>query len=139
MTVRRRALLLLAASAGASSLAADYRDPIQIVLQWRNDALGTSDTHRISTILEQTAGRLYQFERHDISAGTINFFLMAQDTEPAIRHVIRLYNEGRFVPGLRIAVAENYNFLRTDWTYRPVFPPDLKTFNLLEPGHWPSD
>lgn len=139
MTARRGLLLALAVLTLAPARAADYRDPIQIVLQWRNDALGTSDTHRISGILEQTAGRLYDFDRHDISAGTINFFLLAQDTAPAIRHVLRLYAEGRLVPGLRIAVAENYNFLRTDWSYRPVFPPDLQTFNLLEPGHWPSD
>lgn len=139
MTARLGLLLALAALPFAPAHTADYRDPIQIVLQWRNDALGTSDTHRISAVLEQTAGRLYQFDQHNISAGTVNFFLSAQDTGPAIRHVVRLYEEGRLVPGLRIAVAENYNFLRTDWTYRAVFPPDLETFNLLEPGHWPSD
>jgi hypothetical protein len=81
--------------------------------------------------LERNAGGDYLVDGHDFGSGTANVFLYASDPDGAVRRVIELHDQGRLRSGMRIGVAENYNADRTDWTYRPAFPPGLETFNLF--------
>jgi hypothetical protein len=73
----------------------------------------------------------YWDDGNDIGSGTFNVYLYAHEPDRAVRHIVALYRDGNLMPGMRIAVAHYANAARTDWVYRPVFPPGLRTFELM--------
>jgi hypothetical protein len=109
-----------------------------IVVQWPEEEFGPSvfsvvKIYRLEDFLTKHAGGLYEVDGHDIGSGTVNIFLFAPDAdaEAAVRRVIDLYQQGRLRLGMRVGVAQEYNADRTDWTYRPAYPPDLRRFDLM--------
>jgi hypothetical protein len=103
----------------------------QIVLQWPQAEVGLWRLWWLEHRLERGAGGEYRVDGHDIGSGTSNIFLYASDPDRAVRRIIDLYDPGRLRQGMRIGVAENYNANRTNWTYRPAFPPGLESFDLM--------
>jgi hypothetical protein len=112
--------------------------PISVVVQWPEE--GNSfwqlqwrlwQTWRSEDRLENGANGLYEVDGHDIGSGTVNIFLFTYDPDATVRRVVALHEEGRLPAGFKIAVAE-YNHDRTDWTYKPAYPPGLERFQLME-------
>lgn len=116
----------------------------QIVVQWLDDTKAPitappsaisllnkmTSSFSLERVLETNSNNLYWVDGDDIGSGTYNIYLFARDPEAAVRRVIELFEDGRLRPGMRIGVAE-YNAERTDWTYRPAFPPGLDNFNIM--------
>lgn len=66
---------------------------------------------------------------NDIGSGTFNVFLYTADVDATVRLLAHLQDRGRLPEGMRIGVAEYTNPERTDWTYRPVYPEGLTSFD----------
>lgn len=73
---------------------------------------------------------------HDLGGGTANIFLYTDDdnVDATVQAVVSLLEEEKLPTGMQIGIADYMNNERTDWTYRPAFPPELEHFSITYPG-----
>jgi hypothetical protein len=116
----------------------------QIVVQWLDEtsipqdgSLSAADlltqlsgNFRLESTLENESQGLYEVDGNDIGSGTYNIFLYAVDPDLAVQRVIKIFENGRLRPGIRIGVAQYTNEDRTDWVYRAAYPPELENFEI---------
>ena len=117
----------------AGSRAADVlSNQTQIVAQWSDDA----DFDFLAAIAERlitSARDTYEVDGHDVGSGTFNVFIYADDAkvDAAIALVIQLCKEGVIPPEMKLGVAVYQDVERTEWTFRPEYPPSLSEFELM--------
>jgi hypothetical protein len=80
--------------------------------------------------LDRASGDLYFEDGNDIGGGTFNVYLYTQRIDATVQKIIELERLGRIPAGARIGVAQYSNAQRTDWTYKPVWPAGLKSFDI---------
>ncbi len=101
----------------------------QIVAQW-------TDAPCLDALIpiEEEDG-IFEVDGHDIGSGTSNVFIYAEDAkvDSAVRHIIDMVERGKIPEGMKLAVAQYLDAERTDWTFKPVYPADLKSFAILGP------
>lgn len=83
--------------------------------------------------IEQACGDLCLVDGHDLGSGTANVFLYApdEDVDRAVARVADLVHAGRLPKEVRIGVAEYLDPERTEWKFRPAFPPGLGFFDIV--------
>lgn len=106
----------------------------QIVAQW-TDAPGLDALIPIEDVLIEEEDGIFEVDGHDIGSGTFNVFIYAEDAkvDSAVRHIIDMVERGKIPEGMKLAVAQYLDAERTDWTFKPVYPADLKSFAILGP------
>ena len=109
---------------------------IQIVVQWLDDSPPNSSTRAdpLLDLLHAQSQDLYVVDSFDVGGGTMNVFLYAEEPEPAVARVIRLFEEGLLPNGMRIGIAETQADDPARRRYRPAYPPDLDNFQLIYAG-----
>lgn len=120
-------------SAVTSSAAGDT----QVVVQWPmsgEDGMSLSDVITAKDEIAKALGRSHFVDGFDYGSGTANVFVYTHDDSvlSAVAKVIELVQKKRIPDGVRIARAEYKNDERTDWDYRPIYPPGLDSFTLME-------
>jgi hypothetical protein len=129
--------IVSAAFTGADSMRPS--DPIpteprtQIVVQWMIDATGDISLGQVWTLedtLEAESDGRFEVDGHDFGSGTANVFLFSTDPDRAVERIVQIFQSGLLRPGMRIGVAQYTNPERTDWTYRPTYPPGLDRFDI---------
>lgn len=108
----------------------------QIVVQWFDNSPPDSSTRAdpLLDLLYMRSGDLYVVDSFDLGGGTMNVFLYADDPGPAVMRVIQLSEEGLLPMGMRIGVAETRGGDQATRHYRPVYPANLKDFQLIYAG-----
>jgi hypothetical protein len=130
--------ILTAIFAGSGSGRSEESGPqtprTQIVVQWLVDDtaadLGLLGIYSLEDTLEDESQNLFEVDGHDFGSGTANVFLYARDPEAAVGNIVRIFRGGKLRPGMRIGVAQYTNPERTDWIYRPAYPPGLDRFEI---------
>lgn len=84
------------------------------------------DIEALEALLEDEAQDLYWVDDHDFGAGTLNIFLYTKEEKAVLEQIIPLAESGRLPKGLRIGTPDEESE-----RYRPLYPPDLKKFDLL--------
>lgn len=104
----------------------------QIVAQWSDEA-DFADLIAIEDRLERYADGSYDVDGHDIGSGQFNVFMYADDRkiDVAIARIIQLFQDGKLAPGMKLGVAVYVDLTRTDWSFKPVFPPGLREFEVI--------
>jgi hypothetical protein len=104
----------------------------QIVAQW-SDKADFDALIVIEDVLEGSSENIYEVDGHDIGSGKFNVFMYAKDrdVEAAVAHIVQVYKANGLAPGMKLGVAVYLDKKRTDWTFKPVYPPDLKSFELM--------
>jgi len=101
----------------------------QIVVQW-DDTQAQHLVH-LQTAFDHEAETLgYISDGNDIGGGVINFYLYTDTSHvnDLIPKLVALQNQGTLPAGMRIGVAVYKDSSRKDWTYRPAYPAQLKSF-----------
>jgi hypothetical protein len=101
----------------------------QIVVQW----VRAVDLMRVQGALDDDAAKAgYDSDGNDVGGGTENFYLYADDAaaDGVVHRLIGLQTRKQLPEGMRIGVAVYKDANRKDWTYRPAYPADLKTFDI---------
>jgi hypothetical protein len=70
------------------------------------------------------------FDGNDIGGGTYNLYLYTRDVHSTVTLLVDLEETHRIPPHLRIGVARYADRERKNWTYDPVYPQGLKTFDI---------
>lgn len=120
-------------SAVTSAVAGDT----QIVVQWPMSGPHAMSLDGVITAKNEIAkalGRAHFVDGFDYGSGTANVFVYSEDdrVQAAVEQIIGLVHKKRIPQGVRIARAEYSNSERTDWEYRPVYPPGMDTFALMD-------
>ena len=110
----------------------------QIVVQWLIDKhrsaataeLDLQDIWSAEDTLDAESAGLFEVDGHDSGAGTANVFLFAAEPEAAVARIVGIFEKGQLRAGMRIGVAQYTNPERTDWVYRPAYPPGLEQFRI---------
>jgi hypothetical protein len=110
----------------------------QIVLQWIDNKQGSIDLqkiHQMEDDLEKASGGKYFVDGHDIGSGTLNIFLYAEDAmvDSTIVFVVHLFEQGKLPKGMRLGRAIYDDEKRTNWHFQPVYPPNLRAFDIAYP------
>ena len=113
---------------------ADEPPGTQIVVQWLDDSPLDSSVRAdpLLALLDARSQGLYVVDSFDLGGGTMNIFLYSDDPERAARRVIEMLQQGVLPQGMRIGIA-NSTGDQASRTYRPVYPADLKIFQLIYP------
>ncbi len=101
----------------------------QIIVQW-DDSQAQHLMH-LQTVFDDQAGKLgYESDGNDVGGGVINFYLYTDDTsvQSLIPQLVALQNQGALPLGMRIGTAVYKDAKRKNWTYRPAYPAQLKSF-----------
>jgi len=106
----------------------------QIVAQWPDNA-DLDALFAIEEAIIEAEGDLFEVDGHDVGSGTFNVFIYADDgaVDSVVIKLIQLHDDGKIPRGMKLGVANYSDAERTDWTFRPVYPAGLKTFELMEP------
>ena len=81
--------------------------------------------------MDRESAGLFEVDGHDIGKSAANVVLFAADPDAAITRIVEIFECGLLREGMRIGVAQYTNAARTDWTYRPMFPPSLEDFEVV--------
>jgi len=81
--------------------------------------------------IENACSDVCFLDGNDIGSGTYNVYLYTRNVSETVSRMVRLQAAGKLTPGMRIAVAEYKDKQHRDWSYRPVYPPGLKSFALI--------
>lgn len=111
----------------------------QIVLQWLDtaqDSIGSLQLFSMEDALKNASSGAFLVDGHDRGSGTTNVFLLAEDAKVnmAITTAIRVFEQGKLPPGMRIGRAIYADEQRRDWHYQPVYPPGLRDFQIMYNG-----
>ncbi len=104
----------------------------QIVAQW-SSAPGLEALFLVEDALIDAEGDLFVVDGHDIGLGKFNVFIYADDAsvEGAVRRIVRMAESGQLPAGMKLGVAQYIDAARTDWTFRPVYPAGLPSFDIM--------
>lgn len=121
-----------AASQPQQEVAPVERKTTQIVAQW-SDKAGLESLMTVEDTIADAGDGLYDVDGNDIGSGTFNVFIYAADADvaSAVARIVKLHDGGVLPPGMKIGVAQYKDAERKDWTFKPVFPADLKSFDLM--------
>ncbi len=80
--------------------------------------------------METESNGLYFVDGNDVGGGTMNIFIYADDERVAsvVSKLVTMHDQ--LPGGMRIGVAEYKDAKRKDWTFRPVYPRELKHFDI---------
>ena len=67
---------------------------------------------------------------NDIGGGTYNLYLYTQDVRSTVKLLVDLEDAHRIPPNLRIGVARYADREHKNWTYDPVYPQGLQSFDI---------
>jgi hypothetical protein len=104
----------------------------QIIAQW-SDAAGLDELFVIEDTIIEAAGDLFEVDGHDVGSGTFNVFIYADDgaVDATVAKLIQLREKDKVPNSMKIGVAQYTNAERSDWTFKPVYPAGLKSFELM--------
>jgi hypothetical protein len=103
----------------------------QIVAQWP-DGAPLEKLFAIEDAIENAASDIADIDGHDVGSGTFNVFLYTDDStiDATVARLVKLVEGGKVPPGMKVGVAQYTNAARTDWTFKPVYPAGLTTFDI---------
>ena len=102
----------------------------QVIVQW--DGNQASHLIRLQNAFDDNAEKLgYKSDGNDVGGGVVNFYLYADDAQVQrlIPKLVDLQEQGTLPADMRIGVAVYKDAARKDWTYRPAYPAQLKSFS----------
>jgi hypothetical protein len=107
----------------------------QIIAQWRDTerTISPLELLRLQTTFDERAQQKgYDSDGNDVGSGTTNFYFYADDKQvnSVVQDLIAMRTQNLVPDGMRIGVAVYKNEKRDDWTYRAVYPPSLKNFDI---------
>lgn len=117
-----------------------YGSRTQIIVQWQLPAGKANALSEIAALqryfdaeelITKSEGDLFEEDGNDVGGGLFNVYLYSDKVDETVAAIIKLDAGGKLPTGTRIGVAQYKDAARTDWTYRPVYPAGLSTFDVF--------
>jgi len=135
-------MTLSACSPTASQLRGAKLGDTQVVVQWSlgsalgarggfSEFLALNKCFHAESIVEKASAGFYFEDGNDIGGGLCNVYLFTSDVDETVRRLVTLEHAGKIPKGVQIGVAVYKDAARTDWTYRAVYPRELKSFSIF--------